>query len=213
MQKKKIKEKPAIFLIFLILIINFQAYFTIYYFPDEISPAPIKDLEGDFFNPKIVRPSKIHDSNGDKIADTLARLIREKSITNSQNELRDDRKNVEVMICVNRKPDLALIEKFKDLGAEIISIYDKLIYAIAALVPINKLSVIAADPVVTLIEKQAYSKAHLDTSTVNMGVRGSSYVWDANPAIKGNPFYTIAILNTGVDSTHSDMSNFLPRGL
>ncbi|MHA2130228.1 MAG: Loki-CTERM sorting domain-containing protein, partial [Promethearchaeota archaeon] len=125
------------------------------------------------------------------------------------NALHYGRKNVDVLICVNKRPDSTLLNKIKNYGVNITTIYDTLIYAVAGSLPTDNVSALAADPDVTLIEGQAHSYALLDASTVNMGVRGSSYVWDATPSIKGNPNYSIAILDTGIDSTHPDMENLI----
>ncbi|MFX1253069.1 MAG: S8 family serine peptidase [Promethearchaeota archaeon] len=164
-------------------------------------------------DPKVVRPSEIHDADGNKIADNLSAIIDKQvqnpSVSEKDKAISEDGEKVAVMISVDKKPNDALIAKLRGYGAEIASIYDKLIYAISAIIPIDKINAIAADPEVTLIEKEGYSTAHLDTSTINMGVRGSAYVWDAVPTIKGNPNYAIAILDTGVDSSHTDMGNFL----
>ncbi len=162
-------------------------------------------------DPKVVRPSSIVDADDNKIDDKLSALINGKTKIepDSPNALRDNGEKVKVSICVNKKPDDALIEKLRGYGAEIETIYDELIYAVYAILPVDKVSTVATDNEVTYIQKEYYSTAHLDTSTVNIGARGSSYVWDAIPTIKGNPHYTIAILDTGVDSTHSDMTNFL----
>jgi len=193
----------------LVLILNTQNSIVFNNFFNVVPHYTNYETEEKILEPKVVRPSIIHDSDGDKIADTLSNLIERESFTSTSKALRDNGKKVEVTICVNKKPDNALIERFRNLGADIITVHDKLIYAITAVIPVEKVSVFANNPFVTLIEKQAYSTTHLDTSTVNMGVRGSSYVWDASPVIKGNPYYSIAILDTGVDSSHSDMSNFL----
>lgn len=207
--KTKKEEKYALILILSLLILTLQVSSTTYNYSSELSVSANNAVRDDYPNHKIVCPSRIHDSNGDKIADTLSKLISGQKMTVSQEALQANGKKVEVMICVNKKPDLALIEKFKSMGAEIVKVYDKLIYGIAAILPVDKISIVAAEPTVTLIENKAYSKAHLDSSTVNMGVRGSQYVWDSNPVINGNPYYSIAILDTGVDSSHSDMQNFL----
>jgi len=165
----------------------------------------------DLSDPKVVRPSSIVDTDGDKIDDKLSALIngKIKIDPDSPNALRENGEKVNVYICFNKKPDNALIEKLRGYGAEILTIYDELIYAFYAILPVDKVNTVANDNEVTFIQKEYYSTAHLDTSTVNMGVRGSPYVWDAIPTINGNPNYAIAILDTGVDSTHSDMTNFL----
>ena len=202
MTKTKYYGITIIFLIFTtILGLN---YFTIpIYSSDNFLPT--------FSDPKVVRPSSIVDADGDKIDDKLSALINEKTKieTDSPNALCENGEKVKVSICVNKKPDNALIEKLRGYGAEIETIYDELIYAVYAILPVDMVGIVAADNEVTFIQKEYYSTAHLDTSTINMGARGSSYVWDAIPTIKGNPHYSIAILDTGVDSTHSDMSNFL----
>ena len=202
MTKTKYYGISIIFLIFTtILGLN---YFTIpIYSSDNVLPT--------FSDPKVVRPSSIVDADGDKIDDKLSALINGKTKIepDSPNALCENGEKVKVSICVNKKPDNALIEKLRGYGAEIETIYDELIYAVYAILPVDMVGIVAADNEVTFIQKEYYSTAHLDTSTVNMGARGSSYVWDAIPTIKGNPHYSIAILDTGVDSTHSDMTNFL----
>jgi subtilisin family serine protease len=201
----------AVALIFFTII---TAVFFYYNIPKQEEPykedTPNNNLIT-FADPKVVRSNSILDADGDKIADTLSTLINGeiKSSADLKNAFRESSEKVEVVICVDKKPDDALIEKLRGYDAEISAVYDNLIYAIAAKLPIDEVSVVAADTEVTLIEKKAYSTGHLDTSTINIGARGSSYVWDATPAIKGNPNYAIAILDTGVDSTHPDMENFI----
>ncbi|MFX0063582.1 MAG: S8 family serine peptidase, partial [Candidatus Hermodarchaeota archaeon] len=170
------------------------------------NPASIQALSPTL-NPKVIRPTKIHDADGDKIADSLSAVISKKAQNPSFTAKAIQGENIKVTICVDKKPNAVLIDKLRGYGAEIDSVHDNLIYAMSATIPIDKLNVIAADSEVTLIEKEGYSTAHLDTSTINMGARGSSYVWDAG--IKGNSDYAIAILDTGVDSSHTDMGNFL----
>lgn len=164
-----------------------------------------------FSDPKVVRPNSIVDIDNDKIDDNLLALIQgDLNIEpKSLEALQEDGEKVKAYICVDRKPDDILIKKLRGFGVDILKVYDDLIYAVYVVLPIDKLSDLAAEDYVTFIQKEYYSNAHLDTSMVNFGVRGSSYVWDATPAIKGNPHYSIAILDTGVDSTHPDMSNFL----
>ncbi|MFX1442766.1 MAG: S8 family serine peptidase, partial [Promethearchaeota archaeon] len=156
---------------------------------------------------RVVHPNSIVDANGDKIDDKISDLITRKVLIDPA--LREDGKKVKVCICVDKKPDDALIDKLGSYGAEILTVHDALIYAVYAIVPLDKVRTIAADKEVTFIQKEYESTAHLDTSTINMGIRGSPYVWNAVPTIKGNPNYAIAILDTGIDSTHPDMSNFL----
>ncbi len=170
----------------------------------------IKEIES-LSDPKVVHPNSLVDADNNKIDDKLSALVNgiTKLDIESPNALRENGEKVKVCICVNKKPNNALIERLIGYGAEIETIYDELIYAIYAILPVSMIDIVATDNEVTYIQKEYYSTAHLDTSTINMGVRGSSYVWNANPTIKGNPYYTIAILDTGVDSTHPDMSNFL----
>jgi hypothetical protein len=178
----------------------------------------LKNLESNLaistsLDPKIVHPSDLLDKDGDKIADSLTAILKDQtqnlSVSIKDNAIREDGKKVAVTLCVDKKPNDVMIAKLRLYGAEIVSIYDKLSYSISAIIPIKRVKTIAADPEITFIEKEAYSYTHLDTSTVNLGVRRSDYVWDAVPAIKGNSNYAIAILDTGVDSSHSDMTNFL----
>ena len=77
----------------------------------------IKSIENlsSLSDPRIIRASKIHDANGDKIADSLSKLITEevRSAFDLPDALRDGGKKVEVMICVDQKPNLALEENQK----------------------------------------------------------------------------------------------------
>jgi subtilisin family serine protease len=208
---KKIRKGIVIVLTSLLFILNIQNTVIFNKFFNVSLNLALEGNKEHLFDPKIVLPSSIIDADGDKIDDKLSKLIYEKTkfTSDSSKALMEGEDKVKVCICVNKNPDDSLIEKLRSYGAEIETVYTDLIYAVYAYLPIEKINIIAIDNEVTFIQKEYYSNNHLDTSTVNMGVRGSSYVWDANPAIKGNPFYTIAILDTGVDSTHSDMSNFL----
>ncbi len=202
--------------LFIILIIFPAFYFTLFYHNDFEQSIPVHGKNDQkshvtLLDTRVVLSSLLNDANGDKIADTLSDLLQEniEIASNSPSTMNDLGKIIDVLICVNKKPDSALIGKIRSYGAEISRVYNNLIYAIAGLLPINNVSALASDPQVTLIEDQAYSHALLDSSTINMGVRGSSYVWDATPNIKGNPNYAIAILDTGIDSTHPDMENLI----
>ena len=101
------------------------------------------------------------------------------------------------------------MNNIKGYGAEIISVYDQLIYAVAAKIPINNIKALSAEYEITLIEMNSKSNAHLDTSTIAIGARGSQEVWNASSPIKGNSSYAIAILDTGVDTSHPDMENVI----
>lgn len=210
------RKKACSTILFIISIIFPAFYFTLFYHNDFEQSIPVhgKSNQGShvtLLDSRVVLPSTLNDADGDKIADTLSDLLHEniEIASNSPITINDMGKMIDVLICVNKKPDSALISKIRSYGVEISKVYDNLIYAIAGLVSINNVSALASDPQVTLIEDQAYSHALLDSSTINMGVRGSSYVWNATPSIKGNPNYAIAILDTGIDSTHPDMENLI----
>ena len=183
-------------------------------FPGSFSEnAIVIDNSFDITDSKVVRPSLNVDSNRDKIADSLSTLIEDiqKRNLNMKTPMLDeiDPNHVEVMLCLSQGRTLNILNRLRGMGAKITSSFDKLVYAIGATVPIDSISLIAREDQVVLIEKQAKSSALLDTSTVNIGARGSQYVWDAPSPIKGNSSYSIAILDTGVDSSHADMDNFL----
>ncbi|MHA1520247.1 MAG: S8 family serine peptidase [Promethearchaeota archaeon] len=178
-----------------------------------------QDISFDSFDPKIVRANGFNDKNNDKIQDNLNdklvamedREMTKADLPQSANldDLGDIDNLLSIRICLTKEPDQELIDRFANFGAEITSIRKQLIYAIEAEVPSDIVPFIALDSEVSLIEEQAMSFAHLDTSTVNLGVRYSSYVWNATSPIKGNSSYSIAILDTGIDSTHADMGNMI----
>ncbi len=210
------QKKVYTTLLFIILMTFPVFYFKLFYYNDFEQSIPVQgknNPESHVILPdsRVVRPSTLNDADGDKVADTLSDLLYKniEHASKSPSIMNDRGRKVEVLIGVNQKPDSALIDKIRSYGVEISQVYDNLIYAIAGSIPADNVSALATDSQVTLIENQAYSHALLDSSTVNMGVRGSSYVWDATPNIKGNPNYAIAILDTGIDSNHSDMENLL----
>ena len=211
------RQKKAWYTLLIIILIIFPAiYSTLFYYNDFEQSIPVQgksypEPRSILPNSRVVRPSKQHDANSDKIADTLSDLLHEniELASNSPGIMNDKELKVDVLICVNQKPDSALIDKIRSYGVEISRVYDNLIYAVEGTIPAYNVSALAMDSQVTLIEKQATSHTLLDSSTVNMGVRGSSYVWDATPNIKGNPNYAIAIIDTGIDSNHSDMENLI----
>lgn len=177
-------------LLFIILLIFPVFYFPLFYHNDfdqsiQIQGKSNQESHAILPDSRVVLPSTLNDGNNDKIADKLSDLIYEniELSSNSLNTMNEMGKKVEVLVGVNQKPDSGLIDKIRSYGFEISQVYDNLIYAIVGTLPINNVSALAADPQVTLIEDQAYSHALLDSSTVNMGVRGSSYVWDATPNI------------------------------
>ncbi|MHA1619481.1 MAG: S8 family serine peptidase [Promethearchaeota archaeon] len=171
------------------------------------------------FDPKIVRANGFNDKNNDKIQDNLNdkldamedREMTKADLPQSANldDLGDIDNLLNIRICLTKEPDQELIDRFANFGVEITSIRKQLIYAIEAEVPSDIVPFIALDSEVSLIEEQAMSFAHLDTSTVNLGVRYSPYVWNATSPIKGNSSYSIAILDTGIDSNHTDMENMI----
>ncbi|MCP4764315.1 MAG: S8 family serine peptidase, partial [archaeon] len=169
-----------------------------------------KELETDS---RIVLPNVIIDANGDKISDKLFKKLNLKSrnVNNPQSAslsfIQDD--FIDVIIDFNQKPDELIIDKLRYYGAEIKSVYSHVIYAVAAYIPVENITSIANNYEITFIEENSLCKSLLDTSTINIGARGSSYVWEAADPIKGNSSYSIAILDTGIDTTHPDMENVI----
>ncbi|MHA1613199.1 MAG: hypothetical protein ACTSYU_14180, partial [Promethearchaeota archaeon] len=135
------------------------------------------------FDPKIVRANGFNDKNNDKIQDNLNdkldamedREMTKADLPQSANldDLGDIDNLLNIRICLTKEPDQELIDRFANFGVEITSIRKQLIYAIEAEVPSDIVPFIALDSEVSLIEEQAMSFAHLDTSTVNLGVRYS----------------------------------------
>ncbi|OLS12230.1 MAG: peptidase S8 and S53, subtilisin, kexin, sedolisin [Promethearchaeota archaeon CR_4] len=211
MKLQKIKTRKAILLLSLLgcfLLLSLSLFTAIPWLQtiDQDDQMLDDDLLG-IPDPKVVHPSTLVDADGDKIDDDLANLVTGK--VTSDFALQAGAENVRVCICVNRKPDAALLRNLRNLGAEVLGVYEDLIYAVYANLPLAQVGAVAAEADVTFVEKEYESKALLDTSTINMGARGSSYVWDAVPTIKGNPYYSVAIVDTGVDNSHTDLSGKL----
>ena len=100
MYKVKSIKLSTLFFISLIIILNScnEGFFYNSSYRNQILSN--NDSNEEFFDQRIVRPSKVHDADGDKIADSLSNLISGdiKSISDSTNALREGGKKVEVMI-------------------------------------------------------------------------------------------------------------------
>lgn len=208
------KGKYVTFFISLIFIqfINMGNIFTI----DLNAPIMINNNsdQTNFYaqnDPKIVFGNSFTDSNKNKISDGLENLIsnsviyQHSDLIASNNELN----TVEVIIGTKIPPNEELIQKIKSYGAEILSVYKDVIYGVAARVPISEISALSLDYDISYIGENGKVTSHLDTATINLGARGSSYVWSSESPIKGNSSYSVAILDTGIDTTHSDLENVI----
>ncbi|MBD3350200.1 MAG: S8 family serine peptidase [Candidatus Lokiarchaeota archaeon] len=172
---------------------------------------------------RVVHGNSLIDANGDKIGDSLNDLINEYKSCNTNDDrdtiqashlketlLGSTSKKVEVIIDLNQEPTEDIISSLVvNYGAEIISVYTHVIYGIAANIPIENIEAIADMYEVTLIEQNTKAHRHLDTGAINIGARGNQYVWDAPTEVKGNSSYSIAILDTGIDTSHPDMENVI----
>jgi subtilisin family serine protease len=161
------------------------------------------------WDPKIAMPNTINDQDGDKIADVIASEFVELQQNSEENlgPFVSNVKSIDVFIDLMYAPDPVLISKLIGYGAEIHEIYSTLVYAVAATIPIENIMTLAKESEISFIEPIGESISYLDTSTRLVGARGNSIM--NNLEYKGHENTTIAILDTGIDTTHPDMSNVI----
>lgn len=143
------------------------------------------------FNP-IVKPKATMDKNGNKIHDHLENLINS-GLKGSY---------YRTIVTFDQPITEELISQIEAIGGQVLSTWS-VIYGAAVRIPARKINSLADLSETTFITENYRSRALLSTSVKQVNVR--PYVWDTL-GYEGNSDHAIAILDTGIDDTHTDLS-------
>ncbi|MFQ5977260.1 MAG: S8 family serine peptidase [Candidatus Heimdallarchaeota archaeon] len=148
--------------------------------------------------PKVALPSSV-DRNRNKIADNL-----EKELIRSQNT------DVDVLIGFSHKPTPEDREFIERLGGKWKKDY-QVVWVASATLPADTIQTVADRIDVSAIEQNGQSQAFLQYSTKQIRARGAAWNTLTNGATganyTGNADFSTAVLDTGVDATHPDLSS------
>ena len=143
------------------------------------------------FNP-IVTPNFADDSNDNKIHDHLEQLVANGLSTTY----------LTTILTFDRKVDNQIIEEINAQGGEILSSWD-IIYGAVVRIRADRVSSLASVSGVNFITEDYKCHKLLSTSVPQINVR--PYVWDTL-GYEGDATQAIAIVDTGIDDSHSDLS-------
>jgi subtilisin family serine protease len=158
---------------------------------DTIEPVIISPTEKSSFNP-VVRPAFSMDTNDNKIHDHLEKLIQTGAKGGSYTTI----------VTFDRPVTQSVIDGIKQVGGEVMSTWD-LIYGASVRIRTEHINDLSSVPGVTLVTENYRMKKMLSTSVPQINVR--PYVWDTL-GYEGASGQAIAILDGGVDDSHSDLS-------
>jgi len=160
-------------------------------------------------DPRIVNPSAV-DKNGDKISDSFAAKVADRSMATVQ---ADGVTYADLIVCLDHAPNAADVGAIQSLGGNVPDSWKDLVYAIHVQIPITRdrteqtLDLIKQRcPGVVLVEENARSQAHLYLSTQQEGARTA---WAAGYA--GATNISVAIMDTGITSSHADLPGPFPN--
>ena len=162
-------------------------------------PDTSRRIENGSFKPYVLKPEWVdRDNNG--ISDSLDLEIADRST----NHLAQEYANVTVMLKSEPTPYDA--DAFVSSGGYLTtSPWTQAIYGFGGLLPYNKIADFSRRcPNLLLIEKEAVCNASIAYAAAQVGAR--PYVWNTL-GLQGDGNSSIAILDTGIDDSHSD---FLP---
>jgi subtilisin family serine protease len=151
--------------------------------------------------PQITHPSDL-DPNGDGIAETLAATIEERLQAGTGNE------PLRITVTLYEPLEENADRLVREFGGELIHVFDRVLYGFSAMVPARAVQALAdrLGPNVCIVELSQRGRAHLDDSAQQVRVR--PLVWDPvnGYGLEGDPDILIAICDSGIDPTHTDLS-------
>ncbi|MBD3189879.1 MAG: S8 family serine peptidase [Candidatus Heimdallarchaeota archaeon] len=160
-----------------------------------LNGQPPKELaiteEKNSFNP-IVKPEATMDKNNNKIHDHLESLLKG-GLKGSY---------YKTIVTFDQPITGELISRIEAIGGQVLTTWS-VIYGAAVKIPARNINSLARLPEITFITENYRSKALLSTSVKQINVR--PYVWDTL-GYEGSSGHAIAILDTGIDDSHSDLS-------
>ena len=147
-------------------------------------------------DPRIVKLSPVVDSNSNKIHDAF-----ENTINYASSEL------IEAIICFSKKPQESDKKMIESLGGTWIQQFE-VIYAAHILIPSFRIPTLAEQYSISAISSNSKSKSFLYLSNPQVRARGGAWNLQFNSSnLTGNPYFATAVLDTGIDANHPDLSS------
>lgn len=141
---------------------------------------------------KIVKPT--HDTNNNKLADGLERYLYDQ---------RHNPQLIDIIVALDHAPDQHDITSFEDHGGVVLQTWADVVYAFQGSIPSQNIHDYLSTDGIVYIEKNENITYCLDYSVKQIGVRPT--VWNTY-GYTGNTTHAIAIMDTGIDDTHPDLS-------
>jgi subtilisin family serine protease len=162
------------------------------------NPQTPEKTETSAFTPSIQK-SVLNDQNNNRIADTLDNEITEKTASMTAEEY------VDVTVLLRSEPNSHVANLFTSSGGYITtSPWTHATYGFAGRITYSGLQSFTKHcPDVLLVEKEATCHSTLAYAAEQVGAR--TYVWNTL-GLQGDPTSSIAILDTGIDDSHSDFT-------
>ncbi|MGC9778323.1 MAG: S8 family serine peptidase [Candidatus Heimdallarchaeota archaeon] len=180
---RKSKLYSLIFFSFLLLPLVMNNY--------TVAQIPITPIEYDTFNP-VSKPNPSTDLNKNKIHDHLDSLIDGGFLGSYYTTI----------VTFDQPITNDLVNQIKAIGGEVVGSWS-LIYGAAIRIEGSNINSLAAIPGINFITENYESRALLSTSVPQINVR--PYVWDTL-GYEGDSSMAIAIIDTGIDDSHRDLS-------
>ncbi|MFW9922822.1 MAG: S8 family serine peptidase [Candidatus Thorarchaeota archaeon] len=181
-------QKAKILTLYLLAIFTLPILFGSY-----VSNAPVAavPLERNTFNP-IVGADLVADSNRNKIHDHLDTMM----ITGFTSTI------YETIVTFDQPVTDEIVGKIEAVGGTVLSSWS-VIYGACVRIRADKINALSSLGEVTFVTENFRSRQLLSTSVPQINVR--PYVWDTL-GYEGNPNHAIAILDSGVDDSHPDLT-------
>ena len=163
----------------------------------EGSTFPIVDSVG-LFVPVMRKPAWVdQDNNG--ISDSLDQEIAERIVNGTSHTF------VNVNVMLRSEPTVYHADDFVSHGGYITTFpWTRALYGFGGMIPYDQVAdFVEQCSDVLLVEKEAVGRSSLAYATQQAGARG--YVWNTM-GFQGDPNSSIAIVDTGIDASHSDFS-------
>jgi subtilisin family serine protease len=145
---------------------------------------------------RIVRIPLNFDSNNNKIHDAFEDSINFASI-----------EPVEAIICFERVPNESDRKMIEALGGTWIQQF-QVIYAAQISIPAYKIEQLAKEYAISAISANSKAKSFLYLSNNQIRARNATWNLQFNGLnLTGNPYFSTAVLDTGIDATHPDLAS------
>lgn len=182
-------KKSKLLAVCFFVLFTFPIVFNVY--ATNIATFEVTPQKRATFNPNVEVNAAL-DKNGNKIDDQLEQIV-SKGFTSTY---------YDTIVTFDEPVNDEIIKSIEAVGGEVLSTWT-LINGAAVRIKSTGLTALATIAEVSFVAKNARTRAKLSTSVPQINVR--PYVWDTL-GYEGDSGSTIAILDTGIDDSHSDLS-------